>query len=157
MGNKLKSLIALSISIMMILSLAACGTDSNTVNTAGVRETKTLAGLQTVSRENYEACTMDGASPWQKFKYITLPLIMPSVNNAVILNLIGGLKVFDIVTATTNGGPGSATQVLNTVIYRSYSYNLQGEACAGNVVLTLIVIFFVLITYTNIRKREVEV
>ena len=116
-----------------------------------------LAGLQNVSNEYYEAADMDGANAWQKFWKITFPLILPSFNNALILNLIGGLKVFDIIIATTGGGPGVTTQVFNTMIYKSYSYNMQGQASAGTIVLALIVLVITLVTYRNIAKREVEV
>lgn len=116
-----------------------------------------LAGLQNVSNEYYEAAQMDGANAWQKFWKITFPLILPSFNNALILNLIGGLKVFDIIIATTGGGPGVTTQVFNSMIYKSYSYNMQGQASAGTIVLALIVLVITLVTYRNIAKREVEV
>ena len=64
-----------------------------------------LAGMQNISRDYYEAAIMDGATKWQQFRNITLPLLMASVNNVVVLSIIGGLKVFDIVVATTGGGP----------------------------------------------------
>src|SRR5699024_11612515 len=54
-----------------------------------------LAGLQSISKDFYEAANIDGASPWQKFKNITLPLLMPSITINIILNIIGGLKLFD--------------------------------------------------------------
>ena len=64
-----------------------------------------LAGMQNISRDYYEAAIVDGATKWQQFRNITLPLLMASVNNVVVLSIIGGLKVFDIVVATTGGGP----------------------------------------------------
>jgi len=115
-----------------------------------------LAGMQNVSNDYYEAAEIDGASGWQKFWNITFPLIRPSFNNTLILNIIGGLKVFDIVLAMTNGGPGVSTQVINSVIYRSYSYNMQGEACAGTVVLAVLVLVITLLTYRSITKKEVD-
>ncbi len=116
-----------------------------------------LAGLQSVSLEYYEAAYIDGASTWQKFKNITFPLIVPTLNNNLFLALAGGLSVFDIVMVTTNGGPGYATEVFNTVIYRAFGSNLQGEACAGNILLSLLVALVTLTAYTLIRKKEVEV
>lgn len=115
-----------------------------------------LVGLQSISNEYMEAADIDGANSRQKFWKITFPLIMPAFNNAFVSSLIGGLKVFDIVVATTNGGPGSATQVMNTIIYRSFAFNMQGEANAGAVLLGVIVAAFAVVSYTFIRKREVE-
>lgn len=109
-----------------------------------------LAGLQMISSDYYEAAEIDGANGWQKFRYITFPLIRPSFNNSLILSIIGGIKVFDIVLATTGGGPGSTTQVFNSVIFRSFSYNMQGEASAGTVVLAIIVLIITLCTYSQI-------
>ena len=77
-------------------------------------------------------------------------------NNAFVNSLIGGLKVFDIIVATTNGGPGVTTQVMNTMIYRSFSFNMQGEANAGYVLLAVIVALFAVSSYSIIRKREVD-
>ncbi len=115
-----------------------------------------LAGLQAVSPEYLEAATMDGANGFQKFWKVTFPLILPAFNNAFVNSLIGGLKVFDIIVSTTNGGPGVATQVMNTVIYRSFAFNMQGEANAGNVLLSILVAIFAITSYTIIRKREVD-
>ncbi len=115
-----------------------------------------LAGMQNISPDYYEASEIDGAGFWQKFWKITFPLIMPSFNNALVLNIIGGLKVFDLVVATTGGGPGSTTQVFNTMIYKSYSYNMQGQASAGTVILAVIVLAITLSTYGIIVKKEVE-
>lgn len=115
-----------------------------------------LAGMQNISQDYYEAAEIDGATGWQKFRYVTLPLLIPSLNNAIILSIIGGLKVFDIVLATTGGGPGVTTQVFNSIIYRSYSYNLQGQASAGTIILAVIVLVITLAMNKIILGKEVE-
>ena len=115
-----------------------------------------LAGLQAVPPEYQEAATIDGANAWQRFWHVTFPLILPAFNNAFVNSLIGGLKVFDIIVATTNGGPGVTTQVMNTMIYRSFSFNMQGEANAGYVLLAVIAALFAVSSYSIIRKREVD-
>lgn len=115
-----------------------------------------LAGLQAVPPEYQEAATIDGANAWQRFWRVTFPLILSAFNNAFVNSLIGGLKVFDIIVATTNGGPGVTTQVMNTMIYRSFSFNMQGEANAGYVLLAVIVALFAVSSYSIIRKREVD-
>lgn len=116
-----------------------------------------IAGLQMISTEYYEAASIDGANRWQQFKNITLPLLRPSLVNSIVLSIIGGLKVFDTVLATTGGGPGSATQVFNTVIFKSFAFNMQGEAVAGNIVLSILIMLIVLPTYKIIAGEEVEV
>ena len=115
-----------------------------------------LAGMQNISKDYYEAAIMDGATKWQQFKKITFPLLMASINNVVVLSIIGGLKVFDIVVATTGGGPGYATEVFNTMIYNSYSYQIYGEATAGSKLLAGMILIITLCTYRTIAKNEVE-
>lgn len=115
-----------------------------------------LAGMQNISQDYYEAAIIDGATGWQCFRRITLPLLVPSINNVVIFSLIGGLKVFDIVVTLTNGGPGYATQVFNTIIYHSYSYQLYGQATAGTTILSLIVLVITLLAYNIISSKEVD-
>ena len=116
-----------------------------------------LAGMQNISKDYYEAALMDGANKWQQFTKITVPLLMASINNVVVLSIIGGLKVFDIVVATTGGGPGYATEVFNTMIYNSYSYQKYGEATAGTTLLAVMILIITLCTYRTIAKNEVEV
>lgn len=105
-----------------------------------------LAGLQAVPGDCYEAATIDGATGWQTFWKITLPLMVSTVSTNVLLCIIGGLKVFDIIIAMTNGGPGMSTQVLNTTIYSYFGSGALSTGCAANVLLTiLVVICFVII------------
>ena len=106
--------------------------------------------------EYLEAATIVGANAWQRCWRVTFPLSLPAFNNAFVYSLIGGLNVFDIIVATTNGGPGVTTQVMNTMIYRSFSFNMQGEANAGYVLLAVIVALFAVSSYSIIRKREVD-
>ena len=115
-----------------------------------------LAGMQNISGTYYEASTVDGANAWQKFRYITVPLLMPALNNVIVFSLIGGLKVFDVVVATTGGGPGYATEVLNTMVYHSYSYQLYGQATAGTTILAGIVLIITLLTYNTIARKEAD-
>ena len=113
-----------------------------------------LAALQTVPQDYYEAAEIAGANVWQKFYYITVPCIREQLVNSVIISLIGGLKVFDTVLATTGGGPGYSTQVFNSIIYKSYSMNLQGEACAGTVLLSLFILIITLFSYRTLTGRN---
>ena len=115
-----------------------------------------LAGLQTIPKDYYEAAEIDGAKGPQKFWMITLPLIMPAFNNAIIINIMGGLRVFDIVWAVTGGGPGSSTETFSTLVFRQFTGGKYGLASAAGLVLGLFVGVISLITYNTIRKKEIE-
>jgi multiple sugar transport system permease protein len=77
-----------------------------------------LAGLQVIPRELYEAAGIDGASPWQKFRHITLPLVKPALLLALLFRTIDALKVFDLVFVMTQGGPADTTNVLQFYGYK---------------------------------------
>ncbi len=79
-----------------------------------------LAGLQGVSQTYYEAAMIDGANSHQLFWHITLPSIYPSIVSSVMFNLIGGLKLFDVIQAVTGGGPGNASHSLSSYLTREY-------------------------------------
>lgn len=78
-----------------------------------------LAGLQTISPSLYEASAIDGASGWQRFRHITLPLVRPAIIMVVILRMMTALSAFAAIYAATGGGPGSATEILNLYAYRT--------------------------------------
>ncbi|MEZ4672514.1 MAG: sugar ABC transporter permease [Anaerolineae bacterium] len=99
-----------------------------------------LAGLQTIPREYYEAAEVDGANAWARFRHITWPMLMPAIVVVTVLNVLYGLRVFDIVYALTNGGPGYATEVLSTGIFRAFSQGLYGLGTAINSILFVILI-----------------
>lgn len=115
-----------------------------------------LAGLQAIDKTYYESAEIDGASWWDQLKSITLPLIMPVLKNALVINIVGGLKVFDLVQTLTKGGPGSATSVFGTLIYSSFSNGNYGAGSAASVILTVFVLLIALPTNTYISKKEVE-
>lgn len=115
-----------------------------------------LAGLQAIDSTYYEAAELDGASGIQKFRYITFRLMMPAFTNALIVNMVGGLKVFDIVQSLTKGGPGSATSVFGTIIYSSFGSGRYGEGCAASIILCICVLVIVMPTYKFFSNKEVE-
>ena len=116
-----------------------------------------LAGLQSIPENYYEAAEIDGATPWQKFSRVTLPLILPAFTTALVVNLIGGLKAFDIVQAVTKGGPGTATEVFGTLVYKSFGSGRYGEGCAASIILCVIILVVVLPIYRFLANQEVEV
>lgn len=97
-----------------------------------------LAGLQTIPKEYYEAAAIDGANAFQRFWYITIPMLMPALAVISVLNILHGLRVFDIVYAMTNGGPGYATEVISTEIFKAFSRGQYGLGTAVSTVLFLI-------------------
>jgi ABC-type sugar transport system permease subunit len=100
-----------------------------------------LAGLQGIPKELYEAGSLDGARGLKAFWYITLPSIRNVLIVAVLITTIGGFKVFDLVFATTGGGPANSTQVLGTYAYlQAFTLQNMGYANAISVVLLLIAV-----------------
>jgi multiple sugar transport system permease protein len=77
-----------------------------------------LAGLQVIPGELYEAASVDGATPWQQFRHITVPLIKPALLLALLFRTIDALKVFDLVFVMTQGGPADSTNVLQFYGYK---------------------------------------
>ncbi len=98
-----------------------------------------IAGIVAIPQEYFEAARMDGATSWQNFRFIILPLARPATVTVVILSLIGGLRSFDLIWAMTGGGPGFTSDVIASVIYKQYQAGFFGLSTAGNVVLFLVV------------------
>lgn len=115
-----------------------------------------LAGLQGISADYYEAATIDGATVWQRFRKITLPLLAPAFTVVITMNTIGGFKVFEQVYVMTNGGPGNATQVLNTYIYKEFSKGTLGRSSAASLLLFLLIAVIAVIVNKALTSREVE-
>ncbi|MEH7274781.1 carbohydrate ABC transporter permease [Neobacillus vireti] len=112
-----------------------------------------LAGLVSLPKDPYEAAMIDGASTWQSFSKITLPLLKPTLYSAVLLRMIDALKTFDIIYATTQGGPGTSSQTINIYGYvLGFQYFKIGQASA------LLMVFFIIVLSISIftillRKR----
>jgi multiple sugar transport system permease protein len=112
-----------------------------------------LAGLTTLPEEPFEAARVDGASAWQRFAYLTLPLLVPTMVTALLLRSIDALKTFDIIYTMTRGGPNYATETINIYGYvQSFEYFKLGSASS------LLVIFFAIVLgisllFVQIRKR----
>jgi len=96
-----------------------------------------IAGIETIPSEYFEAAAIDGANGWKAFRYITLPMLTPVLTVTTVLNLLYGLKVFDIVFVLTNGGPGRATDTVYTVIFDEFSKGRYGVATALSSLLFL--------------------
>lgn len=101
-----------------------------------------LAGLEMIPEEYYEASSIDGANKWTQFTKITLPFLRPSLMTVIVLNTIHGLRVFDVIYALTNGGPGGMTEVINTLVFKEFGLGRYGMANALNVVIFIITTLF---------------
>lgn len=101
-----------------------------------------IAGILSISPEYYEAASIDGAGEWDKFRYVTFPLILPTLATTTVLNVIYGMKVFDMVYALTNGGPGKATtEVLYTEVFKKFGTGQYAVGTALSSVMFVIMIF----------------
>jgi raffinose/stachyose/melibiose transport system permease protein len=115
-----------------------------------------IAGIVAIPTEYYEAARVDGASSWNVFRSIILPLSFPATSTVIILSLIGGLRSFDLIWTTTQGGPGFSSDVIASVIYKQYQAGFYGLSTAGNVVLFIVVAAIVYPLSRWLNKREVS-
>ncbi|HIX16652.1 MAG TPA: sugar ABC transporter permease [Candidatus Hungatella pullicola] len=116
-----------------------------------------LASLQSVSTDVIEAAEIDGASPWQKFRNITIPLISGAFTINFTLSLINGLKVFDQINVMTDGGPGFTSETLVYLLYKvGFNEGRQGFGTAVGIMLLFIIIILNTIQQKFLRSREVQ-
>jgi raffinose/stachyose/melibiose transport system permease protein len=87
---------------------------------------------------------------------VTVPLVRPATVTVITLSLIGGLRSFDIIWATTRGGPGFSSDVLASVIYKQYQAGFYGLATAGNVILFVLIAVIILPLTWSFNRREVD-
>jgi multiple sugar transport system permease protein len=113
-----------------------------------------LGGIASLPQDPYEAAILDGASTWQMFRHITLPLVMPFIMVAAVIRIIDALKTFDTIYVITLGGPGSASETINILLYQTaFAYYDLGYGSA------MVVVFFMLILLISmlllrLRQRE---
>ena len=115
-----------------------------------------IAGVVSIPQDYFEAAKIDGASSWQNFWEITLPLLRPATVTVVTLSLIGGLRSFDLIWAMTKGGPGFTSDVIASVIYKQYQAGFYGLSTAGNVVLFVLVAAIIVPLSIWFNSREIE-
>ena len=112
-----------------------------------------LGGLASLPADPYEAAALDGASAWQCFTRITLPLVWPFIMVALVLRAVDALKAFDTIFVITGGGPGTASETLNLYLYQeAFAYYDIGYASA------IVVVFFALILLVTLllMSRRVQ-
>lgn len=113
-----------------------------------------LAGLQSLPRGVYESASIDGASMFQQFKKITVPMLMPSITLVSVLTIIAGMKVFDEIAITTGGGPSGASTTLVIYIYNKFMSLDVSTASAAGLVLLVLAIGASLLQMKLTSKRE---
>lgn len=115
-----------------------------------------LAGLAAIPEELSEAARIDGAGYWKTFALIRWRMLAPAFTVNFALTLIGALNAFDIVLATTAGGPGRSTEVFNMYIFAQFGQGAFGRSTAMGLVLFAVVVLLALPAIAVLRKREVD-
>ena len=114
-----------------------------------------LSGLQSISQEVYEAAKTDGATKWQQFLYVTLPLLKPSIGLSLIISVIGSVLAFEQFLIMTNGGPSSTTTTVVHHIYNtSFKYFHFGSGSAMTIILLIILILLSVFQMKLLRSPE---
>ena len=113
-----------------------------------------LAGLKTIDQDALEAARIDGATTWQTFWQIRFPLLAPAMTFNVATALLGSMNSFDIVQATTGGGPAQTTEILNIFIYRTFGQGLFAQATTMSLVLLVVIAVMAFPTIWLLRRRE---
>lgn len=115
-----------------------------------------LAGLQGIDPNLYEAARMDGATRWQEFRQITLPLLRPTTMVVVILSTITGFQAFDFIYTLTGGGPvGSTTLIVQFIYEKAFTSPIRyGLASAAGAMLFVVVFAVTALNYLVGRRRE---
>jgi raffinose/stachyose/melibiose transport system permease protein len=116
-----------------------------------------LAGLQQIPRELEEAAAIDGANPWQIFRYVTFPLLGPTVRISVFLSIIGAIQLFDLVWVMTGGGPVDSTNTMAIyMIDHGFKRFQFGYASAVAVIMLVISLAFALAYQRLVLRRDID-
>jgi raffinose/stachyose/melibiose transport system permease protein len=114
-----------------------------------------IAGILSIPVDYFEAARLEGGL-WVKFRHVILPLSRNATFTVILLALIGGLRTFDLIWTMTKGGPGFASDVLTSVIYKYYQAGFYGLSTAGNVVLFVLVTVIVYPLMRFFNRLEID-
>ena len=114
-----------------------------------------MAGILAIPTAYFDAARLEGGA-WVKFRHIIIPLSRNASFTVILLSLIGGLRSFDLIWTMTQGGPGFASEVLTSVIFKQYGAGFYGLSTAGNVVLFLMVSVVAYPMMQFFNRREIE-
>ncbi len=121
----------------------------------GIATVLYIAGIVTIPQDYFDAVTLEGGA-WVRFRHLILPLSRNAAFTVILLSFIGGLRSFDLIWTMTHGGPGFASDVLTSVIYKEYQAGFYGLSTAGNVVLFILVTVIVYPLMRFFNRRELE-
>jgi multiple sugar transport system permease protein len=114
-----------------------------------------LAGLQNIPRSLYEAAALEGASEWQCFRRITLPLLRPVMVFVLVTSVTGSIQIFDTVAVTTQGGPaGSTAVVVHYIVQNAFGYLKMGYASAMSMVLCVLMLAYTVVQMRILRADQ---
>jgi len=114
-----------------------------------------LAGLQNIPRHLYEAASLEGASEWQMFWRITLPLLRPVMVFVLVTSVTGSFQIFDTIAVTTNGGPLDSTRVIvHYIVQNAFSFYKMGYASAMSMALCLVMLAYTVVQMRILRASE---
>ena len=113
-----------------------------------------IASIQAIDQNYYEAAEIDGANWWQKLRYVTMPQTISARNSISILAFIDGIRSFELIWSMTGGGPGFATDVLSSIVYKQYAAGYYGLSTAGNVIMLILISCLAYPLQTWLLKRE---
>lgn len=122
----------------------------------GVATVIFIAGMQSIDKTYYEAAEIDGANGWQRLKNITVPLSRPAMNSVIILAFISGMRTLDLIWAMTGGGPGFATEVMASTVYKQYAAGYYGLSTAGNVIMFIVIAVLAFPLQRFLLSKEVD-
>lgn len=114
-----------------------------------------IAGILSIPVDYFEAARLEGGA-WVKFRHVILPLARNATFTVILLSFIGGLRSFDLIWTMTRGGPGFASDVLTSVIYKEYQAGFYGLSTAGNVILFILVTIIVYPLMRFFNRIEIE-
>ena len=115
-----------------------------------------LAGLQGIPKDLQEAAAIDGASAWESFRYVTLPLLGPTIRVSAFLSIIGALQLFDLVWVTTGGGPIGASSTMATFLYDQFRRGLFGYASAVSIIIFALSLVLAILYQRKVLSRDAE-
>jgi raffinose/stachyose/melibiose transport system permease protein len=114
-----------------------------------------MAGYSSIDNDVYEAAIIDGANRGEYFRHVALPLLMPVVRTACILSLIGSLKYFDLIYVMTGGGPGTATELMATYMYKlSFQHFKMGYGSTAAAGMFILITVIALLIQKLIKGKE---
>lgn len=121
----------------------------------GIATVICMAGILSIPTDYFEAAKLEGGA-WVKFRHIIIPLSRNAIFSVILLSFIGGLRSFDLIWTMTGGGPGFASDVLPSVVYKEYEAGFYGLSTAGNVILFVLVTLIVYPLMRYFNRMEIE-